>query len=282
MATLAENLYLLAMRKSGLTFRSAATTQLGRITMAGFLRNNPGISPGRPRVLGRYAVVYVVDGAGRYADANGYSQAIQAGDLIVLFPELAHSYGGPWSEFYLVFEGPVFDLWRRHGLLDPRRPVLHVEPVHYWLSRLESVLGAPRRVGFAPPLLEVCRLQTVLGEALVGGVRDRGDLDWVAKACALLESDLQREVDLHELAAKLGTSFDSFRKRFTQIVGRPPAQYRRYRLIDRACELMQQGALTDKAIAAQLGFCDEFHFSRCFKAVTGRSPREFRRQLPVR
>jgi len=43
---------------------------------------------------------------------------------------------------------------------------------------------------------------------------------------------------------------------------------------------MQGGNLTDRQIAERLGFCDEFYFSRRFKQLTGRSPRQFREELP--
>lgn len=239
------------------------------------------------RVLGHYAIVYVFDGGGFYRDARGVDQRVTAGDLLVLFPTLGHSYGpGPqdtWSEFYLVFNGLVFELWEKHGLLRPDQPIHRLDPVDYWLKRFESVLGAPRTLGFAPPLLEVCRLQQVLGEALVGGPRgaaDQADAQWVSRACALLEADLSRSLDMHDLAEQLGGSYASFRKRFTRLVGTPPARYRSVRIIERACELMQQGSLTDKQIAAALGFCDEFHFSRRFKQIVGSSPRQYRRSLP--
>lgn len=75
------------------------------------------------RVLGSYALVYVVGGGGEYSDARGTRRQVSEGDLIWVFPDIPHAYGpargGRWDEIYLVFDGPVFDLWRQRGLLDP-------------------------------------------------------------------------------------------------------------------------------------------------------------------
>lgn len=267
--------------------RHAATSPLGRISLAGYIRDGRGI-PARPlRVLGSYALVSLIDGGGRFEDATGLAQPVRAGDLILVFPELGHSYGPLRStggtELYLVFDGPVFDLGRASGLLDPAQPIHHLEPIARWAHRFEAILGAPWQPGHAPPLLEVCRLQQALGEALLGG-RSGGATDgeaaWVARARALLGADLDRSPDLRALAHELGMSYDGFRKRFARAVGVPPARYRSTLLVDRACELMQRGDLTDREIATRLGFCDEYYFSRRFKRVTGRSPRQFRTSLP--
>ena len=269
--------------------RHASQSVLGRVTGAGLIRNKTFLfEHWKMRVLGSYAIVYLIDGGGRYEDSAGQSRLVVPGDLILVFPDLPHRYGPTkgqrWDEFYLVFDGPLFDLWRQKGLLDDQRPLFNLQPVDHWLGRFESVLGAPRQPGFSPPLLEVCRLQQVLGEALVGGQRGPADAQtasWVDQACALLESDITRQLDLHAVAKRLDLSYESFRKRFTQIVGLPPARYRAARLVDRACELMRRGELTDKQISVRLGFCDEFHFSRAFKRVTGASPRMFRSRLPA-
>ncbi|MGH2562306.1 MAG: helix-turn-helix domain-containing protein [Thermomicrobiales bacterium] len=260
---------------------------LGTISLAGFNRHSVGV-PKRPmRVFGSFAIVYVVDGQAHYEDANGLTLLLEAGDLLVVFPELPHTYYPPesshWSELYFVFDGPVFDLWRTTGLLDPHKPILHLEPVDLWLNHFESILGAPHRPGFAPSLVEVSRLQLVLSEALLAGTRG-GKLDeetsWFSRACSLLESDVSQEVDLRDVAGDLHMSYDGFRKRFQRLANVPPAKYRGIRLIDRACELMQQGALNDRQIAEHLGFCDEFYFSRRFKQITGCSPRAWRQRLP--
>jgi len=265
--------------------RHAARSPLGGISVAGFIHHSRGLPAHPLRRLGSYALVYVLDGGGRYRDATGLSRAVRAGDLLLLFPDLPHTYGPEptthWTEFYLVFDGPVFDLWRQRGLLDPAAPLRHLEPIERWSRRFAGVLDPPDGAGRDAALLEVCRLQDALAEALGhGGDGAEADDAWVARARALLESDLGRELDLAAVAADLGMSYDGFRKRFARAVGVPPARYRGIRAIDRACELMQEGGLTDRQIAERLGFCDEFYFSRRFKHVTGRSPSRFRADLP--
>jgi AraC-like DNA-binding protein len=270
--------------------RKAEISELGGISMAGYIRNSRGVGPRPMRVLGSYALVYLLEGGGRYGDANGHEQAIVPGDLIFVFPNLAHRYGPRegqvWTEIYFIFAGPVFELWERTALLDPRRPVSHAEPIEYWLPRFESVVGSPRLPGNpqAPPLLEVCRLQEVLSEALIGGQQgpdEEADMKWAARACAMLEAELSRDLDVPRIARRLGMSYEGFRKRFTRLMGMPPNRYRAKRVIDRACELMHRGSMTDKQIAATLGFCDEFHFSKRFKQIAGCSPRAFRARLPL-
>lgn len=267
--------------------RSANISAVGGITQSGFIPNNLGVPFDNMRVLGQYAIVYLLDGEGRYADARGVDEPVKAGDMIFVFPELAHGYGpGPhqhWSEFFIVFQGPVFDLWRSVGLLNDQHPILHLEPIDHWLKRFESVLSGSREPGWSPPILEVTRLQQVLAEAIVGGSKSaipNDDLRWASRACALLEADLSPSVDLQQIADKLEMNYETFRRRFTQIVGQPPARYRSSRLIDRACELMQTSNMNDKQIAYSLGFCDEFHFSRRFKQFMGKSPRLYRATLP--
>jgi len=265
-----------------LNFQNAVSSPLGRITLAGFgVRQSVAIV--QPRTLGQFAIVYVVDGRGKYADANGCRKNVEMGDMMILFPDIAHVYnplpGTHWVTTYICFQGPVFDLWRKQGLFNPRKPVHHAEPVDLWSRRFESVFDGSRQVGSAPPLLGICRLQQLLAEIVTGAGRSRiyqDDLHWLDRVSGLLEADLAGPVDWEKVAHQVGLSAESFRKRFTRLAGQPPARYRMGRLVDRACELMQDRSLKDRQIAEALGFCDEFYFSRRFKSVTGQSPRQFR------
>lgn len=266
-------------------FRNALSTPLGAITRAGFARHETVCVP-RWRRLDEYALVYLHEGEGVYFDANGVSQTLTPGDLIVVFPGLAHRYfpkpGTEWVSTHICFQGAVFDLWRTQGLLDPRSPVYHLEPVAEWSRRLEAVFSAPRRAGYAPPLHDLCRLQQVLAEIVTGAGRAaeyEADLRWLSRACSLIEAELGGPPNWEKIARPLGLTVDGFRKRFARLSHQPPGRYRMSRLIDRACELMQAGIMNDRQIAETLGFCDAQYFSRRFREIAGRSPRAFRRGL---
>ncbi|HEX4086303.1 MAG TPA: AraC family transcriptional regulator [Chthoniobacteraceae bacterium] len=277
--------------RNGWRFNSTLASPLGSVTSAGYSRHSTQGS-GVERVFGQYAVVYVLDGEAAYSDAHGMRQDLGPGDVIIVFPELAHTYGprrdigsGRWTTLWLSFGGTVFDLWREQGLLDDHRPIYHLEPVDAWLRRFDSILGPLRQAGYSPPLPEVCRLQSLLAEIVIGAGRPmvyQDELRWVSRACALLDSASGAESDWKTAAGHLGMTPETFRKRFTRLAGHPPARYRMHRLIDRACELIQERRLTDKEIADALGFCDEYYFSRRFKQIIGHSPRAFRRLIQSR
>ena len=264
---------------------------LGRIAEAGYTQHGAGGGVRPWRVYGRYALVYLFDGAGHYADTRGVTRRLLPGDLIVVRPDLGHAYGagssGCWREYYLAFDGAVFDLWARSGLLlDAARPVRHLEPVDAWLRRFAGIVSSAPD-GADPALHEVCLLQALLADILRAdgastdgaGALAPGDARGTARARALLEAGPGESGPcIESVARQLGLTPGGFRKRFARLAGQPPARYRLTRRIDQACERLSRGASV-KETAAAVGFCDEFHFSRRFKQITGESPGGFRRRM---
>ena len=173
-----------------LLFRNDARTPLGRLTMAGFIHNSAGVGGAAMRVLGSYAIVLLLEGSGRYQDINGRQQRVQAGDLVLVFPDLGHRYGPGtgeyWNEFYVVFDGPVFDMWRQVGLLNPAQPIQQLEPISDWLARLEDALREPRPLTVAGRTSEIGRFLQVLTDMLApNSLESAVELEpaWLARAC---------------------------------------------------------------------------------------------------
>jgi AraC-like DNA-binding protein len=270
-------------KRSGLVFQNAAKSPLGRITQAGHSQVKAGTPLMPMRILGSFAIVYTLDGLGQYHDARGLHQELRPGDAIIVFPDHPHRYGASpdrsWEEFWIVFEGPMIELWRKRRLIDPSKPIHHVEPVDYWVRRFEEVVAGRVPLDEKQSLAQLCKLQQVLADVLQGDRRDpaaEGDTEWLARACAFLEADLEQPMYFQTVAKRMTMSYETFRKRFLKLAGASPGQYRMARVMDRACEMVHEGKLSNREIAAALGFCDEFHFSRRFKQVTGKSPSQFR------
>jgi AraC-like DNA-binding protein len=256
---------------------------VGAFHLAGTIKQSGGAGVGSMRVLGRYAAVLLAHGRGRYADANGVSGDLTAGDLVIVFPEIPHRYGpgrgDEWDEFYVVFSGPAFDLWRSEGIVTPERPILRLGAVHSWLERGLTLVDRCESASTAEQIKRICGLLEMLADASPTASPPPVEPRWLSRTKALLRSRLSDDLELEAVARAAGMSYESFRKRFTKELGTSPAQYRMRAKIVAADELLSSTDQSLRQIALTLGFSDEFHFSHRFKASTGESPRERRSQL---
>lgn len=261
--------------KPRIVFQTSAGSPLGRIALAGLLKQHAGVPEKPMRTLGNYALIYLLNGEGTFKDARGAYFRVVPGNLWIIFPEIPHWYGPAkgslWDEFYIVFSGPIFDLWRAKGLIDPNQPVRHLNPIDYWLRRLQEVV-----VTESDPLQQICSLQHLLAEALEAS-DDSHEPHWLERARILLQTE---DGSGEKVSRALGMSYETFRKRFTAAVEASPGRYQTMKMIDKACALMVAGTLTNKEIAERLNFCDEFHFSRRFKKIMGLTPTQFRLKMP--
>lgn len=232
-----------------------------------------------------YAAVYVLKGRARFHDEAGLDLPVGSGDLLLMFPRHGYRYviarNELWSEFFIQFRGPLFGLWQKEGLFDPRRPIHHLEPVDHWWQRLEAVIKPLALPEPAQSLKRVCLLQEFLVDAVIAPQAETTPTDarWLAAAQAALEKDFDKPVDWAAVARLFDLSYQRFRKKFTAIGGVPPGIYRSGRTIDHAESLLHDRRLALRDIARQCGFYDEFHFAKRFKALTGLTPAQFRRRL---
>lgn len=174
-------------------------------------------------------------------------------------------------------EGRVFGIKFRPATFSvlARRPMVELQrgPV-----RPSQALG--RAASRRPPTLDPQMGPDGLAEAA-----DRWLVEWLPP----LPREVRRTRDLVEeiaedhglvrvesAAQRVGLNVRALERRFRSLVGLSPKQViQLYRMIEAAerLKLPRPPALVD--LAAELGFFDQAHFSRAFKAITGRTPRAF-------
>lgn len=89
--------------------------------------------------------------------------------------------------------------------------------------------------------------------------------------------DEAADVELESLVAEAGVHPHHLPRAFRRHVGCSMGEYTRRRRIRRAQTLLAQPAMSVAAIALEVGFCDQSHFTRVFKRVTRTTPAAYRR-----
>jgi AraC-like DNA-binding protein len=254
----------------------------GRVRVAVISPREPAMREHPWRRIDAYALVLVFGGHGWYRDPGGRREELGAGDVIVVRPGTRHWYGpdggGTWSEVFVIFEGPIFDLFFAAGIPGSELPVRHVGAPERWIARIRAAVGATPPDTPRAALEELLRFVLLLG-ALIGGEAAAGDLDEdpIDRGRRTLAADVTAELSLPAVAADCGLPYETFRRRFADEVGVAPGRYRDEQRVKAAQDLLSNTRMTHGAIAQVLGFADEYHFSRRFRALTGEPPSEYRR-----
>ncbi len=271
---------------SRVLFVDTTPRPLGWLSQAGWLRDPNRVGARTPRILGEYALVLLLSGGGFYRDTRGTHASVGPGQALLIFPELGHTYGpypgsnprhpSHWDELFVCFQGSVFDLWRREGLLDEGTPIWNVPNVASTLARLEDLISWPRPATAHENRAQLHQFLAILSDLTPAREAKPSEPSWLSTTRAALRAELEKDVSLESLGRDVGFSAEALRKAFTRATGTSPAQFRAQARLEAAKTLLQRGDFTHAAIAHSLGFNDEAHFSRRFKAMVGVSPREWR------
>ena len=92
-----------------------------------------------------------------------------------------------------------------------------------------------------------------------------------------MKSNLDKSFSLEELAHHIHVSPSRLSALFREKTKYSPIYLFTSFKIQRACQLLRDSGKSVKAIANQLGYEDQYHFSRVFKNIMGISPKFFQR-----
>ena len=96
----------------------------------------------------------------------------------------------------------------------------------------------------------------------------------IASGRAYMMDNLFQNISLDELAMHSGLSPFHFLREFRKRYGLPPHTYQLQQRITRAKHLLVQGKPIAH-VATDVGFADQSHFTRKFKACVGTTPRRY-------
>lgn len=100
----------------------------------------------------------------------------------------------------------------------------------------------------------------------------------VLQAMAYIQNNITVQLAGKQIAQAICVSPSFLHKRFKAETGLSLGAYQDKLIIHRATQLLAEQQLSLKEISQQLGFCDQYYFSRRFKSQIGMTPSHYRKQ----
>ncbi|WP_413728992.1 AraC family transcriptional regulator [Sodalis sp. RH22] len=112
------------------------------------------------------------------------------------------------------------------------------------------------------------------GEALRAALDNQGHFGQIARAMQKIQQQFAARIDVTELAANAGMSIPAFHAHFKAVTQSTPMQYLKSTRLHQARLLMVRSGLSAAEVAIRVGYESPSQFSREFKRLFSRSPRQ--------
>ena len=240
--------------------------------------------PQNGRVLDEFQIVYITEGGGYFESHSVARRRVEAGTVILLFPNEQHSYAPDtqvgWSEFWIGFKGEIAERILSAGFVSPKEAIIELGLSNSLIGLYRDAIRLAERERIASQQLLSGVVVHMLGHILYKS-RSLGDganrtEDIVNEARQLMRERIHHSLHVQDIAEEMGVGYSWFRQSFKRVTGISPAQYMLRLLTSRAKELLMSESYTITEVADMLGFESVGQFSTLFRKIEGLTPRQFR------
>jgi len=237
-----------------------------------------------------YAIYIVDEGKGIYT-LGGTEFPIKEYDIFVMYPDISvrcvSDKKKPLKMFALSFDGIDARLLLNAAGFEPKKPVRTLD--HHMAVQLSKVIDGiyEWRRQEVYSTVQSTALIYLLMSALVKTVSwDQSSMPpgWTGtvhfqKALDFIINNYMKPINVVDIANHVNLSRSRLYQVFMQQIFIPPQQYLTEYRIREAIRLLQKRGSSIKEIALAVGIEDQLYFSRLFKQITGKSPREYMKNL---
>jgi AraC-like DNA-binding protein len=240
----------------------------------------------RPSGSNQFILIYCVEGQGEIR-LKKTTHMVYADHFFIIPAGMSHSYHSdeqnPWSIYWIHFSGLKSGNYSRFAgqpLAIERGKTSRISDRVDLFSELFRNLNR----GFSIETLEYVNLClphllasfTHLSQFRL--IKESGEKDPVTQSINFMLENINRKLKLEEIAAGIGLSASHYSRLFVNRTGHSPIDYFIQLKIQRACRLLDNSGWMIADVAREMGFDDQFYFSRVFRKVMGMSTGEYRKR----
>ncbi len=240
----------------------------------------------RPTGSNQFILIYCVGGRG-VIRLNENAHELVADQYFIVPAGMAHSYHSdelyPWTIYWIHFSGSKSVHYNHYACqamaIDRSKSSRNGDRIDLFSEIFRNLDR-----GFSLETLEYVNL--CLPHLLASFthlsqfrfVREPGENDTVGLAISFMLEHLSGKLKLQEIAAATGLSASHFSRLFQNSTGHSPIDYFIQLKVQRACRLLDHPGWLVADVSREMGFDDQFYFSRVFRKVMGVSPAIYRKR----
>jgi AraC-like DNA-binding protein len=238
------------------------------------------------RSLHEYQILYIANGAGVFEAKDQEPVQIEAGTILLLYPEIWHRYkpnlASGWEEYWIGFSGAYAKFLLEQECFSSKNPVLKIGHNAEFLQVFSKMIQTAQSQDAQHYKLFSFLLMQLLGIVYTSALAERNSFSRkeliVKNVRDLLDQDWQQKHSFEDIAHKHHVSYVWLRKSFKELTGESLNQYLIERKLQKAREMVEESTESLAQIAFSCGFESEFYFSRLFKQKMGVVPSSLRKK----
>ncbi|HRN56119.1 MAG TPA: AraC family transcriptional regulator [Agriterribacter sp.] len=229
-----------------------------------------------------YVLIYCVSGTGWYKVNN--KKLLLKANHFALLPRKTYFHLGvepsdQWSLYFVKFNGAIGEAMYTYLLRDKNNKNQTTPPLVGRIAQFQDIMHHLDLMDNMENLLYAnFRFYSFLGtfRLTVFNYMKKGVDNIIERCILIMKQHLHQNLTLDELAKEACVSASYLSALFRQKTHYSPIQLFTSLKIQRASQMLRSTKTPIKQIAEEMGYTDQYSFSRSFKQIMGTSPKQFR------
>jgi len=241
---------------------------------------------GRERKTGssQYILIYCIEGSG-CVNVNGTEQNLSPNTYYIIPKNVPHSYNSsandPWSIYWVHFSGDISEkIYERY--LQNDSPAVHAIPYDESRIKLFEQIYSILEHSFNDTEMEIMNFNLLHFISSMVYYKEANPAIYntgsISNSILFMKQHLNKNFSINDLAAEQKLSVSHYSRSFKQKTGTSPINYFNQLKVQKACQYLYFTDRNIKEICTELGFEDQFYFSRLFRNIIGVSPSKYKKQ----